>query len=365
MALKRWNGTSWEVYVQGAQPPAAHVTNHGAGSTDPVLGRITFSNKTGNYTIALSDEGAYRYIAVNSSSAVTITVPAYSSVPFPTGARVNIIQTGTGKVTVAAATGVTISAPFGLSSSGQGGVINLTQLSANSWGLNGNDQGIPVPNIVGLTTTVADSTITNANLTKGTTTSVNTSNSSLNNIVASQTVAAGTFVNMGSPVGYTYNTYVATPAQPNLSYLGTTGRFTITNYNAAYIYSTTAGTISGSTLTLPSANSSATVVARSFAGGDASPGRYYENKAHSYTPDTRYCTVTGQYCCETGQYCHCGTDAPCDGQSWGQCGCPGPMCWYGSYCTKYCDSVSCGGSAPALINEPGYTNGGSEWYKIV
>lgn len=227
---------------------------------------------------------------------------------------------------------------------------------------------VPVPDLIGLSPAQADALITSSQLTKGTVTSGFTSNASLDNKVGAQTIAAGTLVPPGSALGYTYTTFLATPPQPTLTYLGYQGRFTISNYSASYIYTVTAGTVSGSTLTLPSATSEAYVSAQSFAGGASSPTRYYANKAPSYTPDTRYSYACGT-ACDTCQYCGCGTCASLGvsgSQSWGQCGCPGTMCWYGSYSCN-CRTVYCsGGSAPSLINEPGYTwNGSNEWYKIV
>lgn len=228
---------------------------------------------------------------------------------------------------------------------------------------------VPVPDLAGLSPEQADAAITAAQLTKGTTSSGFTSNQSLDNKVGAQTIAAGTLVVPGTALGYTFTTYKATPEQPTLSYYGTTGKFQITNYNSSYIYTISSGTRSGSIVTLPGANTSATIKAQSFSGGDFSPTTTYEQKSARYTEDTRYSYPCGT-ACDTCQNCGCecaGGGCGCypnASQSWGQCGCPGTMCWYGSYecnCrTTYCS----GGSAPSLINEPGYTWTGLEWYKI-
>jgi hypothetical protein len=365
MALKRWNGTSWEVYVEGATTSVAHSGFHDSGQTDEILGRLVFNTQSGNYTVASTDAGVFRCISVNSSSAATVTLPAYSTVPFAPGTVVNILQSGAGKVTVSGVPGVTLNAPIGATTAGQGGIIVLTNLSANVWAVNGNDSGVAVPNLVGLTTAAADAALTAGRLTKGTATSSYTSNSALNLKVTSQSTDAGSFVVINTPISYAYTTYLATPSTPNLTYYGSQGVFKISNYNSAYLYAVTAGTISGDTVTLPGATSEAYISAKSFSGGDSSPSRYYANHSADYTADTRYSYACGTSC-DTCQYCHCGTGAPCDGQSWGQCGCPGAMCWYGSYScncrTNYCS----GGSAPSLIDQPGYTwNGSNEWYKIV
>lgn len=229
---------------------------------------------------------------------------------------------------------------------------------------------VPVPNLAGLTTTQADAAIAAAQLTKGTVTSGYTSTAAYDNKVGAQTIAAGTLVVPGTAVGYTYTTYRATPATPTLSYYSTTGKFQITNYNSAYIYTISAGTRSGSIVTLPSGTSSATIKAQSFSGGSYSGTRTYANHVAEYTPDTRYEYDCGTYECNCGWKscgCECGGGG-CGcygnaGQSWGQCGCPGTMCWYNYGCDT-CTRRCTGGSAPQLITVTGYTWTGSEWYKI-
>lgn len=61
---------------------------------------------TGNRTLQLSDAG--KMLIVDSSSAVTLTVPAGGSVAFPAGTEIEILRKGSGTVTLAAATGVSI-----------------------------------------------------------------------------------------------------------------------------------------------------------------------------------------------------------------------------------------------------------------
>lgn len=228
---------------------------------------------------------------------------------------------------------------------------------------------VPAPNLIGLTTTEADAAIVSAQLVKGTASSGFTSNSALNNRVGLQSIAAGTLVPPGTVIDYTFTTFLATPAKPTLTYVGTTGRFRINNYNASFIYTLSAGTRAADIVTLPGANTSATVSAQSFSGGDSSPSTSYAQKSASFTPDTRYSYPCGT-ACDTCQYCGCECGGggcgcyPGASQSWGQCGCPGTMCWYGSYSCN-CRTVYCsGGSAPALINEPGYIWSGAEWYQI-
>jgi len=58
------------------------------------------------YTLVLGDAGSL--VTLNNASAITLTVPANSSVAYSTGTRVDLVQLGAGKVSVAAAGGVTV-----------------------------------------------------------------------------------------------------------------------------------------------------------------------------------------------------------------------------------------------------------------
>jgi hypothetical protein len=70
------------------------------------LAVITNSQTGTTYTLVLSDNGDY--VEMNNASANTVTVPLNSSVAFPVGSQVTIIQTGAGTTTIAPASGVTI-----------------------------------------------------------------------------------------------------------------------------------------------------------------------------------------------------------------------------------------------------------------
>jgi hypothetical protein len=92
----------------------AFVTAAVAAVPDPTASIALKSDKTRTFhafsattlTLALTD--ADEIVNPTSSSAVTITVPPNSSVAFPIGTQIDIIQSGTGKVTIAAGVGVTI-----------------------------------------------------------------------------------------------------------------------------------------------------------------------------------------------------------------------------------------------------------------
>lgn len=89
------------------------------------------------YTFVLGDAG---YLVTGSNgSATTFTVPPNSSVPFSVGTRIDIVQVGAGKLTIAAGVGVTINSQGGLLSCGAQYVgVSLIKTATNTWLLLGN-----------------------------------------------------------------------------------------------------------------------------------------------------------------------------------------------------------------------------------
>lgn len=93
------------------------------------------SVETANYTLALTDLATT--VEMNSSSAVTVTVPPNSSVAFPVGAIVDVLQYGAGQVTIAGGTGVTVRTPSSLTTRAQYSTLTLRQRAVNEWVLGG------------------------------------------------------------------------------------------------------------------------------------------------------------------------------------------------------------------------------------
>lgn len=101
------------------------------------LTKATINSQTGTtYTLVLADAG--KTIDLNNASAITLTVPLNSSVAYPVGTRIDLVQSGAGQVTVAATGGVTINSKAGnLKLTGQWSAATLIQRSANTWVLVG------------------------------------------------------------------------------------------------------------------------------------------------------------------------------------------------------------------------------------
>lgn len=98
------------------------------------LTTATRNAQTGTtYTLVTADAG--KIVDLNNASAITLTVPLNG---FTTGTRIDLIQTGAGQVTVAAASGVTINSKgAALKLTGQWSAATLIQRSANLWVLVG------------------------------------------------------------------------------------------------------------------------------------------------------------------------------------------------------------------------------------
>lgn len=89
--------------------------------------------KTTNYTLALEDT----YVRMNSTGALTLTVPDNASVAIPIGTQITVVAANTGKVTVAAASGVTVLTNETYKLRKQGSAVTLTKVDANAWDLAG------------------------------------------------------------------------------------------------------------------------------------------------------------------------------------------------------------------------------------
>lgn len=103
----------------------------------------SFNNQTGTtYTFVLADgsgPGLSPLVTFGNAGATTVTVPANSSVAFPVGTQIECIQEGAGKVTFAAAGGVTIKSQAGnLSIGAQYVGVSLIKTATDTWYLVGN-----------------------------------------------------------------------------------------------------------------------------------------------------------------------------------------------------------------------------------
>ena len=106
----------------------------GAVSASSVL---TTNAQTGTtYTLVLTDANN-TMVELSNTSAITVTVPLNSSVAFPVGSQINLLQTNTGQVTVVGAGGVTVNGTPGLKFRAQWSGASLIKRSTDGWVLVG------------------------------------------------------------------------------------------------------------------------------------------------------------------------------------------------------------------------------------
>jgi hypothetical protein len=99
------------------------------------LADVSTNAQAASYTLVLADKN--KVVEMGVGSANNLTVPLNSSVAFPVGAQINILQTGTGQTTVVAAGGVTINATPGLKMRAQWSYATLIKRATDTWVLVG------------------------------------------------------------------------------------------------------------------------------------------------------------------------------------------------------------------------------------
>ena len=111
---------------------AGVVFTDGTQTKEGVASRTPIVQKSASYTLsALGERDSL--VEVASGSATTITIPAESSVNYPVGTSIDILQTSTGQVTIAGAAGVTVNATPGLKLRTQWSSATLFKRAADTW----------------------------------------------------------------------------------------------------------------------------------------------------------------------------------------------------------------------------------------
>ena len=103
--------------------------------SDPKIAQ-TINAQTGTtYTLVLADQG--KYVTASNASAQTYTIPLNSSVAYPTGTSIDLIQIGAGQVTVVGTSGVTVYSTGGTAASPKARVqysaMTLKKVATDTW----------------------------------------------------------------------------------------------------------------------------------------------------------------------------------------------------------------------------------------
>lgn len=80
-----------------------------AHKDDGTLKDLVTNVRTASYTLVAADTG--KVVEMDVASANTLTIPPNSSVSFPTGTVIEVLQYGTGQTTITPGSGVTILSP--------------------------------------------------------------------------------------------------------------------------------------------------------------------------------------------------------------------------------------------------------------
>jgi hypothetical protein len=129
--------------VVGPTGPAGATGPTGPAGTDLSADIATLKNTidyetsaSTSYTLALADAGKME--AFTSSSAVAITIPLNSSVTFPVKTRIDILQAGSGQITISPTAGVTLNSKGSKRKIfGQFSAATLIKVGTNEWTLIG------------------------------------------------------------------------------------------------------------------------------------------------------------------------------------------------------------------------------------
>jgi hypothetical protein len=98
--------------------------------TAPII-TIATNAQTASYTLVLADQSDI--VEISNASANTLTVPVNSSVAFPVGTTITILQTGAGQTTLTPDGGVTINGTPGLKLRAQWSSATLIKRATDTW----------------------------------------------------------------------------------------------------------------------------------------------------------------------------------------------------------------------------------------
>lgn len=101
------------------------------------LGALTTAGQAGAYTFVLGD--AETLVKMTGGSPVNFTIPLNSSVAFPLGTQLNVLQEGAGQVTIVGTGGVTVvSEGSKFKTKAQWAIATAIKLDTNTWVVVGN-----------------------------------------------------------------------------------------------------------------------------------------------------------------------------------------------------------------------------------
>ena len=111
--------------------PVAAISGLDSALTSYASKYVAVNARTASYTLVLSDDG--KLVEMGVGSANTLTIPTNTSVPFPIGTTVVVLQTGAGQTTLTPAGGVTLNGTPGLKLRTQWASATLIKRGTDAW----------------------------------------------------------------------------------------------------------------------------------------------------------------------------------------------------------------------------------------
>ena len=130
--LPQADGSAGQVLSTNGSGRLSFVTRATEAYVDTAANTLTENTQTGTtYTTVLTDAG--KMITCNNASAITVTIPPFSSVAYESGTVLSFIQKGAGQVTLSAGAGVTLNNANGLKTASQYSVVSCWKEDTDTW----------------------------------------------------------------------------------------------------------------------------------------------------------------------------------------------------------------------------------------
>ena len=107
----------------------------GSKTLDFIPSHVVTNAQAASYTLVLADKD--KMVEISNVSANTLTVPPNSSVAFPIGSQIRVLQTNSGQCTITAGAGVTVNGTPGLKLRAQWSSATLVKRGTDTWVLIG------------------------------------------------------------------------------------------------------------------------------------------------------------------------------------------------------------------------------------
>lgn len=108
---------------------ASTVTTSLAAKADKDLSIVEATSASTTLILSYSS----KMVKINNGSANSLIVPPNSSVAFPVGTQISLVQTGAGQTTISGGSGVTVNSSSGLKFRAQWSSVTLVKIDTNVW----------------------------------------------------------------------------------------------------------------------------------------------------------------------------------------------------------------------------------------